>query len=258
MAGIRRSSLLINVPFQLLQRNIDRIAALEVGAEIYIENNLLDDMERSEVTGLGRILEERGIFCTIHAPYMDLSPGGFDNKVRAETREKLKRTAEFAHILNAGALVCHPGYDKWRFNGHQDLWLEGSVETWTEVIRVADEKIPVILENVFEEEPSTLLALFGVFKEKNLWFCFDTGHFNLFSTVPLDGWLIPLATRLRHFHLHDNHGKSDEHLPVGKGLFPFRELRLFLKRAPQALFVAEAAREADALETIRRAKEFLA
>jgi len=42
---------------------------------------------------------------------------------------------------------------------------------------------------------------------------------------------MPLKDRLREFHLHDNHGKSDEHLPIGTGTFPFRSLKQFVAHA---------------------------
>jgi sugar phosphate isomerase/epimerase len=114
-----------------------------------------------------------------------------------------------------------------------------------------------MIENVFEEDPSTLITLFDHFKEKNLWFCFDTGHFNLFTKLPLMGWLLPLRDKLMEVHIHDNHGKSDEHLPVGRGDFPFRELKDFIKQLSSIFVTAETASEAAAVETIRCAKEFL-
>jgi sugar phosphate isomerase/epimerase len=114
-----------------------------------------------------------------------------------------------------------------------------------------------MIENIFEETPETILALLERFDEGNLWVCFDTGHFNLFTTLPLEEWLVPLKDRIREFHIHDNHGKSDEHLPVGQGLFPFRELKAFLRSPNHVFFTAETESEAAAMETIRCAKEFL-
>jgi sugar phosphate isomerase/epimerase len=114
-----------------------------------------------------------------------------------------------------------------------------------------------MIENVFEETPSTIVALLDRFAEKNLWFCFDTGHFNLFTTLSLGDWLAPLGERLREFHIHDNHGKSDEHLPVGRGIFPFRELKHLLKGLGSPFFTAEAPRESSAVDAIKAAKEFL-
>ncbi len=153
-------------------------------------------------------------------------------------------------------MVCHGGYDKWRFGGHEELWLENSMETWTELLKESGD-LPLLIENVFEETPATIIALLDRFKEKNLWFCFDTGHFNLFTTLSLGDWLIPLRERLREFHIHDNHGKSDEHLPVGRGTFPFRELKGLLKGLDAPFFTAETPDEASAADTIRCAKEFL-
>jgi sugar phosphate isomerase/epimerase len=247
----------INVLFSHLDTRIDRIASLGVGIELYAENNLIEEITTAEMRRISDRLRERRIPCSVHAPFMDLSPGGFDNKVRSITREKLKRAVEMAQILDAKVVVCHPGYDKWRFGNNQTMWLDASVETWTAVLSEARGGPAIVLENVFEETPDTFIALFDNFKGEDLYFCLDTGHFNMFSVVPLDGWLIPLKSRLRELHLHDNHGNSDEHLPVGRGTFPFRELKPFLKERGNMIFTTEVHGEAYALEAIQRLQEFL-
>jgi len=61
-------------------------------------------------------------------------------------------------------------------------------------------------------------------------FCFDAGHFNVFSHEPLRVWLKELGKYLGHLHLHDNFGQRDEHLPVGQGTFPFDDLFQFLRK----------------------------
>ncbi len=235
---------------------MERMTALQVGVEVYLNNHAVNEVDRADAGKLGRELQERGIVCTVHGPYMDLSPGGVDKEVRAITREKLKKAVELANLLGAKGIVCHPGYDRWRFDGNEQLWLEGSIETWTHVLKEAGD-LPLMMENIFEEDPSTLVALLDYFKEK-LWFCFDTGHCNLFTTLPIEGWLKPLGKWLRELHIHDNHKTSDEHLPVGKGTFPFRELRQFLKSKEGLFFTAEIPAESAALESIRHAREFLA
>jgi sugar phosphate isomerase/epimerase len=68
---------------------------------------------------------------------------------------------------------------------------------------------------------------------------------------------MPLRDKLREFHIHDNHGKSDEHLPVGHGMFPFRELKRLCKGLDAPFFTAEASHESSAVDTIKAAKEFL-
>lgn len=235
---------------------MDRMMALEVGVEIFVGNNQVDDVDLGEMKRIGQELQGRDIPFTLHAPYMDLSPGGVDKKVVEVTRDRLKKAVEIASTMGARGIVCHGGYDRWRFDGHEQLWLDGSIETWGQIIKGAENGLLVMLENIFEEEPSTLLSLLGHFRNK-LWLCFDSGHFNLFSKVSVDEWLVPLKDYVREFHLHDNHGGSDQHLPIGRGTFPFRELKQFLQRLPDIFCVAEIADEETALEAIRSLKGYL-
>jgi sugar phosphate isomerase/epimerase len=248
--------LLINVPYDMVRANLERIKALRVGVEVYINNEAVLEIDRQEARQLGLELEERAIACTVHAPYMDLSPGGADKEIRRVSLEKLKKSVEIARILGAQGMVCHGGYDKWRFGGAEERWLQNSIDTWTEALEISGD-LPLVIENVFEETPSTIIALLDRFEEKNLWFCFDTGHFNLFSTLSLGDWLMPLRKSLRELHIHDNHGKSDEHLPVGRGTFPFRELKALLKGLDARFLTAETPDESSGIEVIKAAKEFL-
>jgi sugar phosphate isomerase/epimerase len=248
----------INMPFRMLEKRIAQVTELALGVELYAENNLIEELPASEVQRVSTLIRERGIQCTVHAPFMDLSPGSFDKRVRAVTRDKLKKAIQMAQILNAKGIVCHPGYDKWRFGANEERWLQASVETWTDVIAEAGDGLPIMLENVFEETPSSFLALFPHFKKEAFFFCFDTGHFNLFSTVPLEAWLIPLEDRIREMHLHDNHGTSDEHLPVGRGTFPFKELKPFIKQREDIIRTTEVHGERYAAEAAKRVREFLA
>jgi len=188
---------------------------------------------------------------------MDLSPGGYDRKIRALSKDKIKKAVEMAHRLGAISIVCHPGYNKWFFDGNEQLWLDNSIGTWSEVLGEAKGGPTVILENIFEETPSTFIALFGCFKDKDLYFCFDSGHFNLFSTISLQEWLTPLKSRIREMHLHDNNGRSDEHLPIGRGAFPFRELRAFVKQLNSVIYTSEFHVEAYAMESIKALRDFI-
>jgi len=257
VTGPAKIELLVNAPYHMIKENMERLARLGIGVEVFFGNNIIDQIDPNEVKELGRQFRERGIRCTVHAPFMDLSPGGFDKKIVAISRERLKKAVELAQRLDALGAVCHPGFDKWRFQGNEQLWLDTSVETWSEVLKEADRGFPIMLENIFEDEPATLVTLFGYFKDKNLWFCFDTGHFNLFSRVSVEEWLLPLADRLREFHLHDNHGKSDEHLPIGAGTFPFRSLKPMVKQVKNPIFTLEPHGETVLGESIQKAKEFL-
>jgi sugar phosphate isomerase/epimerase len=246
-----------NVPYRMIRDNIQRIVSLQIGIEIYFNNDAIDNADTGDVKEMNRLLQDAGIACTIHAPFMDLSPGGVDRTVRAVTKDKLKKSVEMANILNARGIVCHGGYNKWYFDGNKQVWLDASLDTWQEILQGAGKGLPVMIENIFEEEPSTLIELFGYFKDKELYFCFDSGHFNLFSKISLEEWLTPLKGKIREMHLHDNHGTSDEHLPVGMGTFPFRELKTFVKGLGDVIYTSEIHGETRAVEGIKKLKEFL-
>ena len=83
--------LLINAPYNMIRARMERIAALRVGVEAYLDNEAVGEVSRDDARRLGRELEERGIIRTVHAPFMDLSPGGVDRDMRRISREKLKR-----------------------------------------------------------------------------------------------------------------------------------------------------------------------
>jgi len=164
-----------------------------------------------------------------------------------------------ANLLGAAGINCHPGYDRWHFAENVDIWLKGSIETWTEVLGAAGDRLPIMLENIFEEEPDTICELLRYFDKKNLYFCFDSGHFNLFSKVPVEKWLSMLGGKLREMHLHDNYGTRDDHLPIGQGTFPFRDLKPFLKAHRESLILnAEIHEEKNAPQGIKNLKEYVA
>jgi len=47
---------------------------------VFVSNNLIDHIDLDEARRVGQELRSRAIPCTLHAPYMDLSPGGSTRK----------------------------------------------------------------------------------------------------------------------------------------------------------------------------------
>lgn len=254
---MKRERLLINVPYGLVKPNIKRILDLGLGIEVYLDNNLLDQIDDDDVKELSKTLKELGINCTCHAPYMDLSPGGMDNKIRQVTVERLKRALDVSRILEAKHLICHSGYEKWHFDSKVEIWFENSIKTWEEVLREKDEYPMILIENVFEEDPEPIYELLRFFREK-IFFCFDTGHFNVYSNRSIDFWIDKLKVWLKEFHLHDNFGKNDDHLPIGKGNFPFRELKGFILSLSDQniLFAIEPLEEEKVGESVKNLFQF--
>jgi sugar phosphate isomerase/epimerase len=206
----------------MLLTRIDFVIENKINPEIYLSAWDLDKYGEEEFHSISKILKENKLDVTIHAPYMDLSPGGIDQKVKQVTIERFSRVIEIAYHFKPKTIVFHPGYDKWRFDGNVELWLGSSLKTWEPLVDKAEKNgLLLAIENVFEETPDSIKSLLDHIHSPNFRFCFDTGHQNLFSKTTLSQWIECLGDYLVEVHLHDNHKQRDEHLPIGEGGFDF-------------------------------------
>ena len=215
----------VHMPFHLLPKYLDMILQRKLNLEIYFSHYALENINKKKCKKTAEILANAGLRITFHAPFMDLRPGALDDKIRQASLDRIKDAFDLAPYFHPLKIVCHASFDERYYVNCDDLWLESSIETWTELIAAAkDAKTIIALENVYEKDPYILRRLFDVLSSDNICFCFDTGHFNVFSYTPLNIWMQELGKYLGHLHLHDNHGKTDEHFPVGCGTFPFAGL----------------------------------
>ena len=211
-----------HVPFRKLNRYFESIVNSNINIELYISANDLDNTSTEPFKEWGRIFRDKGIKLTLHAPYTDLSPGGADGKVRRASFERMIQLVDTAKILMPDIITVHPGFDHWRNDHNLNQWLNNSSLFWKEILKYsADSNFKFALENIFERTPETLLKLIENIASPKFGFCFDTGHFNLFSKCPLEEWLERLGDYLYETHLHDNIGEKDSHSPIGEGTFPF-------------------------------------
>jgi sugar phosphate isomerase/epimerase len=213
----------INVPYSILLHRIHFVIENRICPEIYFSGEDLDAIQEKDVKFLADILHQNKLEISLHGPFMDLSPGGVDRKIKEVTLDRLTKVMELAYYFKPKTIVFHPGYEKWKFDGNVKLWLESSLQTWRPLVERA-EKIGLVLaiENVFEETPDSIQNLLEEIDSPYLRFCFDTGHHHVFSKAPFSIWLGALGRYLIEVHLHDNHKEMDEHLPVGEGGFDFK------------------------------------
>jgi sugar phosphate isomerase/epimerase len=214
----------IHLPFDYLPKYGEMVLQNKMNLEIYFSHNVLDNLNKKECRQTAELLINSGIKITFHAPFMDLRPGALDSKIRRVSIDRLKQVFDLIPFFHPLRIVCHPAYDSRYYVSCDEEWLENSVETWGELIAlIGGSETKIALENVYDREPHVLRRLFEHLNSDRICFCFDTGHFNVFARTPLSLWFDELGKYLGHLHLHDNHGKFDEHLPVGNGTFPFAE-----------------------------------
>lgn len=219
----------IHIPYGKIGDYFSFIKEHHPNLEIYFQSHSLDSLKGGDIEKLRESLDYNPSL-SFHAPFMDLSPGAVDSKIRAATIERFSHVFDIAEILLPKTIVFHSGYEKWRYAHRVDIWLEESIKTWRPFIeRASHLGIKIAIENIFEDEPSSLELLMKELGSENFGICFDAGHCNLFSSMPLEKWLHSLKPYIIELHLHDNDKTFDSHLPIGDGNIDFKTLFSMLK-----------------------------
>lgn len=221
------------IPYRFLSESLDFLLDNGMGAEVTFKGPELDDLESSVLQQAASSLAAAGLGFRVHAPFFDLNPGAIEPLVRDVTLRRFDHTLMAAQQLGADLVIFHPGYDFWKYGGQDQLWIDRSLEFWSDFIATrAHLGIRMALENVYEASPSPLIRLLDQIDSPWLGHCFDAGHWRLFSQTSIDHWFTAFGHHLIHLHIHDNFGQRDDHLPVGEGSIDFRGLFSELVRLP--------------------------
>ncbi|GAB5046422.1 sugar phosphate isomerase/epimerase family protein [Thermodesulfovibrio sp. TK110] len=246
----------IHIPYNKIYDYIDIIQKEKLNLEIYFDSQSLDCITTKDIEKLKKTLSYEPSL-SFHAPFMDLSPGAVDSKVREITIERFNQVFDIAEILNPESIVFHSGYEKWKYAFKVKVWLEASLKTWEKILPRAEKlKIKIAIENIFEEDPENLQMLMEKLCSSYFGVCFDTGHFNLFSKKSIEEWLYSLNDYIIELHLHDNNKQFDEHLYIGGGCFDFEKFFRLLKKE-DCLYTIEAHTPQDVFKSIKILKELI-
>jgi len=241
-------SLFVHTPWVQFNSRMSFLSEQGLQPEIAFKAADLDTLSSQQLVVVRRFLDDLHLTNTIHAPFMDLNPGALDSRVQEVTAQRFRQTLDAAEALGSKLVVFHPGYDSWRYGGQSHLWIEQNLRFWPEFIRRAEMlHCHIVLENIFDETPDNLQSVLNHFNSPWFGACFDIGHWRLFSETPISQWQASLRPYLRHFHLHDNFGKRDDHLPIGEGDISFQPLWETLGLLPVQPSLTLEAHDADAI-----------
>lgn len=248
----------IHIPYPKLKDYFELLRKRRYDLEIYLSAAVLDQIEKPDLEKLIERLDWNPAL-TLHAPFMDMNPGAVDTMVRSVTQVRFRQLLNVAAILKPRAAVFHAAYDRWRYSGRKDIWLEYSLDTWHKVVDSASKiGLRVAVENVFDEDPEALKMLIEKIGSPDFGFCFDTGHFNLFSKVSMEQWFESLGKNLIEVHLHDNDGTADTHWALGRGDIDFQQFfRLMRTHSPKPVYTIEAHDRDDVETSLDRVKALL-
>jgi sugar phosphate isomerase/epimerase len=221
----------LNMPWSYLPRHIDMILSNSINVEVGFGAEALAQTPVPDVVKTLGALRERGSRISVHGPFWDLCPGSIDPGIREVSRSRLRSLFKIIEQVLPDQVVCHTGFDPRHHRGMREVWIEHSLSEWSPLVEWAQRlKVPLLLENVWEENPELHVKLFEEIDSPWFGFCLDVGHQNSFSRAPLNEWLDASARYLKEIHLHDNDGSFDLHLPVGEGNIDFDLLFGFLEK----------------------------
>lgn len=247
----------VSVPFFMLRdQYLTLILSNQIQPEIGLDFQVLDAFPLEDFKRVAQELSQAGLNCSFHAPFLDLSLGAIDPRIRQVSLERMEQVMELNSLFKPRWIVCHAAYEARHYRDDQERWLGNIVQSFTRLLPLMEPtNTPLMVENVFEKDPQHLSALFQTLSSPLLRFCLDVGHHRLYSRTDFKDWIDHLGPFLGMLHLHDNHGRLDDHLALGQGSIDFSGFFALLKeRGLQPLITLEPHQE----DWVRQSLEFLA
>ena len=167
------------------------------------------------------IFNSYDIEITLHSPTIDLNPASMNEGIREETIKQTKEALDLGAKIGATAITTHPGIVHRREERIRNLAIEFSIDALrTCQIYAEDLGVVFSVENMpnkqnflanTPEEHKYIVETVGCSTT------IDWGHANTYEN-PNEFLNIP---NISYFHLNDNMGKKDSHLPIGEGSADF-------------------------------------
>lgn len=224
---------------------LEKIARLTKRAEILCEtgHSLLDEKNRDSALSFD-------LDYTVHGLITDVNIASIHEAIRSASVKLHRQAIEASAEIGASIYVVHPGYTSYPFYRKDALAaLDRSLDEMRSMqdeygIRLAVENMPKS-DWLFYFRPGSLDL-------KGLPTVLDVGHANVCGL--LDEFLG--FDEVVHMHLHDNSGKSDDHLSLGRGSIDFRPILEKLASGKASAVLENKTQEAvmESLRTLERIK----
>lgn len=232
------------------------LASYELFPELYFSSHSIDHISSDFVAGIKEMLDNHNFASSVHAPFMDQDIGSIDNALQQRSLNRLLKTLEVAGQLGSQRVVIHPGYGDMVSSSDFLQWLQRATEPLKLLLaRAAELHLKIAFENIYDSTPARLHQLLQTVGTETAGICFDTGHYNLFSTLPMKVWLDKLGSNILVCHIHDNDKSGDQHLAIGDGCLDYSPLIAWYNQlTPEAkpILTLEALNRADVIKSVTR------
>ena len=167
-----------------------------------------------------RKLRKIGKEYSVHARFADLNLAAVMSDVGSFSEKLVKDSLKKAYKLEADIVVIHPGVYSGLGHFHPERAWKNSIDRVRSIADLArDLGIRVAVENqAFSPILGDAKAMKKFLEEahrEEVGICFDTGHFFIVNGDAFN--LDEISDHILEFHMSDNLGRGDDHLPPGKG-----------------------------------------
>lgn len=178
--------------------------------------NITDNIENHK-----KILKNISLI-SMHGMFGDLCPGSFDSLVADVAMTRFNQSYQIALQLKVSHLVFHHGYVP--HTSSPNGWLNRCNEFWKKFLENKNNNIKIHIENMLDWDPNLLFDLIDKINKPFVDVNLDIGHAHCDSKISIIKWIEKLKNKIGYVHMHDNHGKDDEHLGLGNGTIPIEEV----------------------------------
>lgn len=187
----------------------------------------MQQLNDSTLSKVRDVVETTNLVITLHLPFSDLNLGSLNHPIWKETIRQMTacigRASDFVELA-----VVHPGHLSPLGMQLPDMAWQQNVEGIRAVCDFADDfgiKIGVEnmvnMQHIFGKQPGEILGMIESLERENAGLTLDIGHANTNNNI---SEFVQDLGDVIHVHLHDNKGKSDEHLELGKGNIKWEEV----------------------------------
>lgn len=220
---------------------------------------LPQDLGREKAEELRVKLEERGLEPIIHSPVYDVNIASLNPLIRRASIRQTLESVRFASQLGARVVIVHPGRlprdfpREYLSNSRINL-----LASLVVMARIAGRMgVSLALENSPRGRAYRLIAtpqehlyILRKVASPHLGALLDLGHAHTWG-LDLREYIRVLGDHLLLCHLHDNRGRDDEHLPLGKGSLDLRGVLEEVERLGRVVpLVLVLRRKEDVLESL--------
>ncbi|MCG2825694.1 MAG: sugar phosphate isomerase/epimerase [Thermoplasmatales archaeon] len=176
---------------------------------------------------------------SVHAPLSDVNIASLNPEMRKESIKQISETIKIASELDIALITMHPGHLSPLGVLVPEKIREINKNSVKQISKTAKEyNVTVALENMPNQRITTSHSLKELLEiaDSNVEICFDIGHANTNNNI---GEFLDYG-KFANVHIHDNIGKSDSHLVIGKGNIDFRNVLKKLNEKYNGVVVIES------------------